>query len=493
VLVGGAPLDLPALPAPWVDPAVERADPALLHFVAGRCRAGAHALDALFQTTATATAALSTVWHGKGGAAFANAAETVNGNLETAAQALIGAADALARLAGAIEDARRLARVATERWAEARTRANWAVSAYEEARNHAVATLGPAATAAELATAVPIQWYANLVDEAVAEAWAAAALADRANADARRAFSEAALAFDAITAQAPSVQNALLMARIHAFANQMKVPDFEAGAAGVASAISVEPLEPDEDEEGDVSLLEEPTDLSGLLSEETSTAGADASVDGVRLGDSVAAIGNSRLVVEAGEAEQAALGDPVGGQTLSDPSRPLEATGPLDYLAPPAPGSRNEDAVPGEPPQTPQAELPRVPEGWPTPPESVLDNFTGPLEPTALVGGVTYYRAVGAGSLPDGSWWTAFPPTPADRADLAIAGNWNSMTGVVEFTVAEGVSIPAWKGLAAPQVVPTTDGQPGYLPGGAEQIWVPRGALTTENGTFTIRPALPAR
>lgn len=493
MLVGGTPLDIPALPAPWVDPALERADPALLHFVAGRCRAGAHAVDALFQTTATATAALSAVWHGKGGAAFANAAGTVNENLETAAQALIGAAEALARLAGAIEDARALARVATDRWAQARSRANWAVSSYDDAWNHAVATLGPAATTAELATAVPVQWYASLADEAVAEARAAAALADRANADARAAFSEAAVAFDAITAQAPSVQNALLTARIHAFVNQMKVLDLEVAAGGVAGSLSIEPLEPDGGEEEDDPLLGELTDLSELLGEEMNAAGADASVDGVRLGDSVAEIGNSRLVVEAGEAEQAALGDPVGGRTLADPSRPLEDTGPLDYLAPPAPGPGSEGAVPGEPPQTPQAELPRVPEGWPTPPESVLDNFTGPLEPTALVGGVTYYRAVGAGSLPDGSWWTPVPPTPADRAGLAIAGNWNSMTGVVEFTPAEGVSIPAWKGLAAPQVVPTIDGQPGYLPGGAEQIWVPRGALTAENGTFTIRPALPAK
>lgn len=491
MLVGGAPLDSLTVPAPWVDPALERCDPALMRLVAGRCRAAAHALDALFQTTATATAALGAAWHGKGAAAFANTAGTLNAHLETAAQALIGTADALNRLADAVEQARSLAQVASDRWTQARARLAWAVSSYDDARNHALALLGPHATPAELEATVPFEWYASVADEAVAEARAAADLAERANAEAKAAFSEAAFAFDAITAQAPSVQNALFEARLHAFGTEMKAMEFDFVAESVAGSLSVEPLEPDDSDGEDAPLVEEPADLSTSLPEEEAD-GATASVDGSRLGELVAEIGNSRLVIDAAEAEQAALGDPVGdGPTILDPSRPLAATGPLSYLAPP--GSESEGAIPGEPPPTPPPEIPRVPDGWPTPPANVIHNFSGPLEPTALVGGVTYYRAVGAGSLPDGSWWSPVPPTPEDRPALAIAGHWNSMTGVVEFTPAEGVSIPAWKGIAAPQVVPTSDGEPGYLPGGAEQIWVPRGALTSENGTFTIRPAFSGK
>jgi hypothetical protein len=32
------------------------------------------------------------------------------------------------------------------------------------------------------------------------------------------------------------------------------------------------------------------------------------------------------------------------------------------------------------------------------------------------------------------------------------------------------------------------DGRLGHLPGGADQIWVPHGAISNDNGTFSIRP-----
>jgi hypothetical protein len=129
-----------------------------------------------------------------------------------------------------------------------------------------------------------------------------------------------------------------------------------------------------------------------------------------------------------------------------------------------------------------------LPTGWILPPRYVLLTFTGHVTPKPLIPGQTYYRPIGEGSVPAGSWWTATPPTAADRAGLAIKGSWNSMTGVVQFTPRAHVVIPAWHGAAAPQAVVMPDGKPGYLLGGNEVIWVPRGALSKDAGVFTLRP-----
>jgi hypothetical protein len=129
-----------------------------------------------------------------------------------------------------------------------------------------------------------------------------------------------------------------------------------------------------------------------------------------------------------------------------------------------------------------------APAGWTTPPRRVLLSFSGPVTPMMMAPGTTYYRVVGAGSVPTGSWWVAKPPTSADRAGLAMKGSWNSMTGVVAFTPAVGAVIRGWHGAAAPQPVIMPGGRPGYLPGGSDVIWLPWGALSNDQGVFTIRP-----
>ena len=129
-----------------------------------------------------------------------------------------------------------------------------------------------------------------------------------------------------------------------------------------------------------------------------------------------------------------------------------------------------------------------VPPGWPVPSGRVLRGFSGPIAPVVLVPGTTYYRVVGAGSRPNGSWWTPIPPTLGQRPALAIKGSWNSMTGVVEFTPTENASIRGWQGAAAAQSVTMPDGAAGYLPGGASQIWMPAGSASKDTGRFTIRP-----
>ena len=108
------------------------------------------------------------------------------------------------------------------------------------------------------------------------------------------------------------------------------------------------------------------------------------------------------------------------------------------------------------------------------------------MQPTEAVGGVTYYRVVGDGSDPEGEYWSTTPPTGMSRNGLAIKGDWNSMTGVVEFTPAGGETIPAWHGKAAPQSATFPDGTPGHYPGGDDQVWVPRGSFNDDNGNFTI-------
>jgi hypothetical protein len=143
---------------------------------------------------------------------------------------------------------------------------------------------------------------------------------------------------------------------------------------------------------------------------------------------------------------------------------------------------------PGDPEEIPPGEA------WPAgavPPRHVLLTFNGMVTMQPLVHGVTYYRPVGAGSVAAGCWWTPTPPTTDARMGLAIKGNWNSMTGVVQFQPAPGFVIPGWHGAAAAQALMMSDGRPGYLTGGADIIWVPWGALTKDKGTFTIGP-MPA-
>jgi hypothetical protein len=174
-----------------------------------------------------------------------------------------------------------------------------------------------------------------------------------------------------------------------------------------------------------------------------------------------------------------------GQSEITNPGSPLSASD-YPYLKPPYDDSVG--ATPGKMPTADPVTVAQAPPGWPDLPAGAADTFQGNVEPTTAVGGVTYYRSVGEGSYPGGSFWTTTPPTNMSRSDLAIKGSWNSMSGVVEFTPNPGETIPGWHGSTAPQAVTMPDGSPGYLPGRADQIWVPQNAFNNSNGTFTIRP-----
>lgn len=470
------------------DPTLMAADPGAMAAAAGQFTAAAHQLYEVFQTSATATTVVLGGWHGRGAEGFRTASQETNQSSQAGAQGLIGTGNALKVLSRAITDAQAKARQAMALAEQTNHSAAALASAYETSRQQAVTALPPNAPPDLVAAAnQPTPGQAAQADQLLADGGRAQLLMHRANTEAQLAWSQAQVAFDAVTAQSPSVQMALLDARIKSFNNTMSSVAVMSMAVAISGSLSGEVPGGGEGEDEEVIPTEEGGSLSSEMAAEELAAGSGVKVDGTELDKEVAFIGNGEGVVRAEDAEQGALGDPMSGHQIDDPTKALQAVGPLSFLKP----SLSEDvgATAGDLPPYEPATVADAPPGWSAPPPSDARNFAGPVEPTVLEPGVTYYRVVGAGSSPDGSWWTTTPPTPADRTGLAIKGSWNSMTGVVEFTPASsGSGIPAWHGSAAPQQLIMPDGKPGYLPGGADQIWVPRGAVSNDNGTFTIRP-----
>jgi uncharacterized protein YukE len=478
------------------DPTLMAADPGAMASAARQFIAAAHQLYEVFQTSTTAQNVLYNGWHGQGADGFNTAAQQINENAQTGAQSLIGSGNALNVLSAAITGAQAKARQAMALATHTNQAATSLSSAYVSSSQQAVAAL-PANAPPDVVKAAmqPTPGQSSQAGQLAADGVQAQRLMNEANSEARQAWSQAQVAFDAVTAQSPSVQLALLGARVKAFSKSMDSVAMTTLAIAISGSLSGEvPGGDDEGDEDEVIPTEEGHSLNSELATEELAAGDNIKVDGTGLDKEVALIGNGDGVVKAEEAEQAALGNPGGGREIQDPAASLEATGPLAFLKPVASSDVvSEGAAPGDTPEL----LPTIgeaPPGWSAPPPNELNNFSGPVEPTVMEPGVTYYRVVGEGNAPNGSWWTATPPTPDDRAGLAIKPSWNSMTGVVEFTPASSLppgteaGIPAWHGAAAPKSVILPDGKPGYLPGGADQIWVPRGALSNDNGTFTIRP-----
>jgi hypothetical protein len=179
-----------------------------------------------------------------------------------------------------------------------------------------------------------------------------------------------------------------------------------------------------------------------------------------------------------------------GGMTptvLDDPVGRL-ARDAFPFLRPPS-TRRERHALPGRPPLVRQRLLgpPRGedPAAWPRVPEGIQLTFAGDIVPVLIDPGHRLYRVVGEGSYPNGPFWTLDRPSDEDtmRRDYAVLNDWNGDHGLVTLDLVRRVA--AWRGKAGPQ---RSSDRRGYLPGGAEQLWVPSGALGRSDGSWTIEP-----
>jgi uncharacterized Zn-binding protein involved in type VI secretion len=113
--------------------------------------------------------------------------------------------------------------------------------------------------------------------------------------------------------------------------------------------------------------------------------------------------------------------------------------------------------------------------GWPTLPGREARNFTS-AKPIDLPPGTKIYR-IHDGNGSNGSWWAFELPKSKTlwRRDYAVAEQWKSPgSHYSEYVVGkEGLKI--WQGPASGQM--NTEG--GFVvPGGSEQIWMPRGTIS---------------
>jgi uncharacterized protein YukE len=468
------------------DPTLMAADPAAMRAMSAQFSSAAHEMYQIFQTTSTASGILLETWHGKAASSYYETAQQQDINAEAAADALIGVSGALTTLANAIADAQDTARQAMTLASTTNHSISALATAFDKSASTALADLPDnAGTDAIIAAGQPTAGQNAQAEALSGDAQRAQTLVTQANEDAQRAWRVASADFDAVTSESPTVQLDLLKARVQAFNQTIDSAGFEAILALEAGSLSGEGPDGDDDDDDDDDIDFDDPGIAKLIDEAGLEDGENLDVDGTKLDEDIAVDGNSNAGLEIQESEQAALGDPDTGSEISNPGSPLDAKD-YPYLEPPY--DESYGATPGKVPGKAPVTVADAPPGWPTLPPGDQGTFQGPVDPTAAVGGVTYYRVVGEGSYPGGSYWSTTPPSDMSRDSLAVKGNWNSMTGVVEFTPASGESIPAWHGATAPQGVDLPDGSPGYYPGGADQIWVPQNGFNNNNGTFTIHP-----
>jgi len=123
---------------------------------------------------------------------------------------------------------------------------------------------------------------------------------------------------------------------------------------------------------------------------------------------------------------------------------------------------------------------PDAPPGFPAIPVRDAQTFASMPQPVSLPPGTKLYRVIGSDDTAAGSYWSTEPP-PANestwRAGSAVKDDWNGDGGYVESTVPAGEPLNAWGGPAGPQPA-SVDGY--TLPGGQNQIWVPRGSIVPD-------------
>jgi hypothetical protein len=197
------------------DPELLAADPGAMTAASSTFGSAAHQVYSVATATSDAAGKLAAGWTGMGVQGFKAATSNTNWYSSSAADGLMGASLALAALARSIAAAQVLARAAMA-LADQTTQASAALdSAYASSQASATAALPATATAAQAERAMaPTAGQLADAEALSGDAARAVAMMNQANEQARLAWRAAASGFDAVTAQAPSVQLAALGIRV---------------------------------------------------------------------------------------------------------------------------------------------------------------------------------------------------------------------------------------------------------------------------------------
>jgi hypothetical protein len=210
---------------------------------------------------------------------------------------------------------------------------------------------------------------------------------------------------------------------------------------------------------------------------------------GAKLGKTGAA-GEEEAAAGAGQKSPAGQKAPVSEEPAPPESQPkpaYKANGDWDAsrdweYAPKQTGRVEPGAVPDTPDllEAQNAAIsrtaPPAPDGWPELPDNVAKTFGADAQPVNLPEGTKLYRVIASDNGAGGSYWSTDPPPATEgawRASSAVTDEFNGDGGYVQTTVPRG-GANVWSGPTAPQPA----GIPGNsLPGGGNQIWVPRGTF----------------
>lgn len=222
MLPGAGPALGPGTVTVTADPTLLAADPSLMAAAASAFQSAAYQINSVAKATSSAASQLTQGWKGKGAESFSGTASDTNSNSQDVAEGLMGAAMALRALSTAIAAAQHLAQQATAlaqhtTQASAMLNSNFATSS-----SAALNALPDNATTAQIAHAVaPTSAQVSRADALDNDAATAMNMMNQANSDAQSAWRAAISAFDACTAQSPSVNLAALNARIKVFTKNM--------------------------------------------------------------------------------------------------------------------------------------------------------------------------------------------------------------------------------------------------------------------------------
>jgi uncharacterized protein YukE len=304
-------------------PGLLEADPGVMTAAASTFGSAAHQVNSVATATSDAAGKLAAGWIGKGVEGFKNATSNTNWYSSSAAEGLMGASLALTALARSIAEAQSLARAAMA-LAEQTTQASAALdTSYANSLASAVAALPAKATAEQIDQAMaPTSGQLAAAEMLSGDASRAMAMMNQANNQAQLAWHAAASAFDAVTAQSPSVQLAALSIRVKNMSSSMDSAALDGillMTSGAAFGATLGGAEDDDDDLSPGMLAEleqdDPMLAADLEDEEKMT------VDGVQMDGAVAADIEGNGTTAWTDAEIAALSpatdDPVTADLIS--------------------------------------------------------------------------------------------------------------------------------------------------------------------------------
>ena len=223
----------------------------------------------------------------------------------------------------------------------------------------------------------------------------------------------------------------------------------------------------------------------GGAGSERAAAGTGTAVE--EAAPKASAVEPKAAAARAGAGESAGRGEGSGAAsgTVETPPKPSYASNgdwdaPRDWSYTPKQDGRID---PGAVPDTPEIieaknaadgrTAPPAPDGWPKLPDDVAKTFGADPQPVHLPEGTTLYRVISADKGAGGSYWSTDPVPSTEgawRASSAVTDEFNGDGGYVQTTVPPG-GANGWSGPTAPQPAAYPNMS---LPGGGNQIWVPR-------------------